>query len=241
MLSFLLKKGAIPFTEKEDLFVKELIRIFRDHCQREGAFLHQVDIDRYQFFWSPYMRDHQEGIFGGIMGCWDPGTRWKIYLVPREETQVIEVPEYWKIGDVQAIESGGYLLLKEIASITMHELCHAWQFSVNPILWIINRLVTQFVEYIPYLKKITIEHDVDKHISENQEVLEFLQGLSNTWDAYLYLLRNEKSVSYERSRPNQDEETIELRTTALRYAEEEFMKHPEWRRKAVVSLFTIMA
>lgn len=72
MLGFLLKKGAIPFTKKEDLFIKELLLIFRDHCQREGAFLHQVDIQKYQFFWSVYMRDHPDGTFGGIIGCWDP-------------------------------------------------------------------------------------------------------------------------------------------------------------------------
>ena len=238
MFSFLLKKGAIPFTKKEDSFIKELLLIFRDHCQREGAFLHQVDIQRYQFLWSPYMREHQDGTFGGIIGCWDPGTRWKIFLMPRSELNV-ERSNPLSLGDERAIDAGGYLLLDCIATTAVHEINHSWQFSVNPVLWIINRLVTQFVEYIPYLKKITIEDDVDRHISENKEVNQFFTDLLLAWDNYIYLQRCEKSLAKKRRK--QDEEMISCAEEQLRNAETQFMEHPEWRRKAVVSLFTIMA
>lgn len=238
MFSFLLKKGAIPFTKKEDSFIKELLLIFRDHCQREGAFLHQVDIQKYQFFWSVYMRDHPDGTFGGIIGCWDPGTRWKIFLMPRSEINV-ERSNTLAIGDEQAIDAGGYLLLDCIATTAVHEINHSWQFSVNPVLWIINRLVTQFVEYIPYLKKITIEDDVDRHISENKEVNQFFIDLLLAWDNYIYLQRCEKSLA--KKRREQDAEMISCAEEQLRNAETQFMEHPEWRRKAVVSLFTIMA
>ena len=239
MFSFLLKKGAIPFTKKEDSFIKELLLIFRDHCQREGAFLHQVDIQKYQFFWSVYMRDHPDGTFGGIIGCWDPGTRWKIFLLPRADVE-IGIPSIWGIGDERAIDAGGYLLLDCIATTAVHEINHSWQFSVNPVLWIINRLVTRFVEYIPYLKKITIEDDVDRHISENKEVNEFFKDLLSAWDNYVYLQRCEKQLA-KKLYEQKDAETITYAEEQLRYANNQFLEHPEWRRKAVISLFTIMA
>ena len=240
MISFLLKKGAIPFTEKEDRFAKEMLRIFRDHCQREGAFLHQVQIDRFQLLWSPYMASHQEGMFGGIMGCWDPGTRWKVFLIPLQNTGTGEYPADWAIGDNQAINSGSYLLMDAIATTMIHEIYHAWQFSVNPVLWIINRSVTLFLEYIPFLKKLTLEDDVDKHISDNEEVNEFFSDLTSAWDTLLFLKRCEKSLQRNKSE-NQDEETISDKEQQVEYARGEFLKHPEWRRKAVISLFTIMA
>ena len=184
------------------------------------------------------MRDHPDGTFGGIIGCWDPGTRWKIFLMPRSELNV-ERSNTLAIGDEQAIDAGGYLLLDCIATTAVHEINHSWQFSVNPVLWIINRLVTQFVEYIPYLKKITIENDVDRHISENKEVNEFFKDLLSAWDNYVYLQRCEKSLA--KKRREQDAEMISCAEEQLRNAETQFMEHPEWRRKAVVSLFTIMA
>ena len=235
MFSFLLKKGAIPFTEKEDRFTKEMLRIFRDHCQKEGAFIHQMDLDKYQFFWSVYMKEHMDDKhFGGIMGCWDPGTRWKIFLLPMTQNPIIQQNKY-SIADEQALASADYLLIDCMATTLIHELNHAWQFSVNPVLWIINRLVTTVVEYIPFLKKITLEHDVDKHISDNKEVNKFFQDLYSCWSAYLYLRRCEMSLQ-KKIDDDASEEDISYAEDSITYSRDEFMKYPEYLRKCVISL-----
>lgn len=235
MFSFSLKRGAIPFTEKEDLFTKELLKIFRDHCQTEGAFIHQVDLNKYQFFWSPYMAKHLDD---GIIGCWDPCTLWKIFLLPNAAMVISEQTKY-SIADEKALSSADYLLTDVIAQTLVHELNHAWQFSVSPILWIINRLVTVVVECIPFLNKITLEHDVDKHISDNKEVAEFFQTLYECWSSYAYLRRMEMRLQKYIDENSQNED-IEYAKMSIISARSTFMQYPDYLRKSVVSLLELV-
>ena len=231
MFSFSLKRNAIPFTEKEDLFTKELLRLFRDRCQKEGAFIHQMNLDKYEFFWSPYMAKHLDD---GIMGCWDPGTRWKIFLLPNSITVIPEQTKY-SIADEKALSTADYLLTDVIAQTLVHELNHAWQFSISPVLWIINRLVTIVVEHIPFLNKITLEHDVDKHISDNKEVTEFFQTLYNCWSAYVYLRRCEMRLQRMLDESSSKED-VEYANDATINARIEFMKYPEHLRRNTIYL-----
>jgi len=239
MFAFQLKKNAAPFTDKEDKFVKEMVVIFRDHCQREGAIFHQLDVNKYHFFWSPYMAEHQDGLFGGIMGCWDPFTRYKVFMIPRSQEGMVVSKSSFYNGDDKSIEAGSYILESAFAATLIHELTHAWQFSVNPFLWFINRLWTLFTEYIPGLKKMTIEYDADTHISNNEDVDEFFKQLGTAYHNVGYIRRME--VSLERKlKENDPEEDIQCAKDQVMYAKEEFDKHPKWMREAAIELFNIM-
>ena len=239
MLAFQLKKNAQPFTKKEDAFVKKMVSIFRDHCQREGAIFHQLDVNKYHFFWSPYMFEHQDGLFGGIMGCWDPSTRYKVFLMPRDQENMMIPKHSFYNGDDVSVESGSYILEAEFAATLIHELTHAWQFSVNPFLWFINRLWTLFVEYIPGLKKMTIEDDVDTHISNNKEVEEFFNQLGTAYHYVGYIRRMELSLE-KKIREEAPDEDIQSAKEQVSYAKAEFDKHPKWMQNEAIELFNIM-
>ena len=185
MFSWNIKKNARTFTYKEDVFVKTLVIGFRDHCQRYGAFLHQVDLNSVTFKWSPYMEEQLET--QGVLGCWDLSTPNALYLVPY--SNFVPHTNVYSIGDEKTIVTSSHLLNPDIACTIVHELIHRWQFKTAPIRYILNRLCTLIWNHIPGLKELTIEGDAERNSTSNKEVYQFFQEVSAAYDSYIYYQR----------------------------------------------------
>lgn len=203
MFSWNIRKNARAFTYKEDVFVKTLMIGFRDHCQRYGAFLQQVNLNDVTFKWSPYMEEQLET--QGVMGSWGLSTPNTIYLVPY--SNIVPHTTVYSIGDEKMIMTGSHLLNPDMASTIVHELTHRWQFKTAPIRYLLNRLCTLIWNHIPGLKELTIEGEAERNSTSNKEVYQFFQKVNETYDNYIYYQRcSWKREVYESDTTKTDED-----------------------------------
>lgn len=216
MFIWQIRKGAKPFSYKEDVFVKKMLIGFRDHCQRYGAFLNQLELNKIQFLWSQYMLDH---IDAGVMGAWGLSQPRKIYILPF--THTVLPPNAYAIGDEHGIVTGSHLLMPDLGKTVVHEVTHLWQFKIAPVRYILNRLFTVVWEHLPFLNYFTLEGDVDRN-TEVKEVEEFFQQLSLAYDNYVYYRRCAKKLEVCQADPTKTAEEIHSVKEMTRCALEQF-------------------
>ena len=216
MFIWQIQRGAKSFTYKEDIFVKKMLLGFRDHCQRYGAFLNQLELNKIQFLWSQYMLDH---IDVGVMGAWGLFQPKKIYILPITYTALPS--NAYVIGDEHGIATGSHLLMPELGQTVVHEVTHLWQFKTAPVRYILNRLCTVVWEHLPFLNYFTLEGDVDRN-TKTKEVEEFFQKLSLAYENYVYYKRCEKRLEVYQTDPTKTTEEILDVKEMKRYALEQF-------------------
>lgn len=230
-------KDAYSFSDKENLFVKEMLSFFRDRSEREGAFIHQLELDDITFMWSRYMKDTLDS--EGIMGSWSLLQRNKVYIVPGQQ-HVIGWNENMSIGDDNSVESGSYILGPLISSTIVHELIHKWQFQLYPLLYILNRMFTCVCDHIPFLRSYTLEEDAREHSTNNRDVITFFNALSIAYDNYIYYLRRKKAYDLKSIDPNTSREEVDDMKCAMDRAYDTFSHNDKSMRDEAVVLASIM-
>lgn len=236
MFSWNIRKNSRPFTYKEDVFVKTLMIGFRDHCPRHGAFLLQVNLNDIAFKWSPYMEEQLES--QGVMGSWGLGSPNTVYLVPYSGS--VPHTTVYTIGDERAIMTGGHLLQPDMASTIVHEITHRWQFKTAPVRYLLNRLCTLVWDHIPGLKQLTIEGDVDRNISDNQEVHQFFTLVNQAYDNYIYYQRCSQRREVYEIDPSKNEEDIRLSREQEQYASDQYHRNEPIYQDLAKRLFDIV-
>ena len=178
-----INKGAFAFTEKEEKVMRWLLNLLVKHCPKTCAFVNLLNLDKIKFYWAPSMTSDN-----GIIGAWNITTPNRIYL---------RFPEYFVgpgihdnntsrsgcITDVNSFYRMSSILNPEFGCTLIHELIHKFQFQVHPIAYIANRLVTLFIDRIPFLEQLGMEYDARDN-SETEEIEEFLSDLTNSVMAY---------------------------------------------------------
>lgn len=174
-----LYSGAYPFTENERKFALKYLEILIRECPRDGAFLNLIKLDELEFMWAPKMT-----VENGIMGAWSLMSPNKIFMqAPREDVYIALDRYKDKLSDVKGAMTMSNFSTDAVVMTMIHELIHKFQFMTCPPLFVINRLVTLFVDKIPFLQEIGIEHDARKN-SETPELKEFYKHMCTSFSTY---------------------------------------------------------
>ncbi|MBR1988414.1 MAG: hypothetical protein IKA36_05195 [Clostridia bacterium] len=164
-------RGAYRFTEKEEKITRWFLRLLIKECPKTCSFLLLLDLDKIEFYWAPGMT-----IDNGIQGAWCVTSPNRIYMVALDEQLYHCGRPSTTIKDDLTDARMQHLLMRCISVTMVHELTHMLQFKTNPFLYSINRLVTLFVDRIPFLEMIGIEYDARSN-SETEEFYEFVEKL----------------------------------------------------------------
>ena len=190
-------KDAVPFSENEDRFIKRYLEILQKECPKDGAFLNQLNLSEVQFNWAPKMTQEN-----GIMGAWSLTSPNKVFMAPMPEdleTNSQFVHKKLKlIKDKEGIIHAQWISTPDMATVVVHELIHKLQFHTNPIFFCVNRLVTLFVDHIPYLERIGIEYDARKN-SETEELTDFYEKMSNVIDPTVMVLHYDGPLDIDKN------------------------------------------
>ena len=192
-----IKKGAIPFTPKEDMVAKWFLKLLIKECPKTCSFLTILNVDTIKFFWSPVMDPHENG----IMGAWCVTTPRNVYMVnlhlnrnvPMYNNKGSNVSRSGEIKDLYTCQTMMSLMDCNVGMTLVHELIHMLQFKASPIGYVFNRLVTLFVDRVPYLEQIGIEYDARVN-SETDELIEFLRDLNHSITSYFSAIQSQKST-----------------------------------------------
>lgn len=176
-------KGAYKFSDKEDAAMRHWLNILIRECPKTCSFLLELPLDEMEFYWAPGMT-----VESGIMGAWCITAPKRIYLreVVDEAALSIRTANRCKSDIVKdPVLNMKFNNITEMnMTITLiHELIHRLQFQVAPIPYIVNRLVTLFVDHVPYLERIGIEYDARKN-SETEELKQFVTAFTNCFSSY---------------------------------------------------------
>lgn len=164
-------RGAYRFTEKEEKITRWFLRLLIKECQKTCSFLLLLDLDKIEFYWAPGMTTDN-----GIQGAWCVTSPNRIYMVALDEQLYHCGRPSTTIKDELTDARMQHLLMRCVSVTMIHELTHMLQFKTNPFLYAINRLVTLFVDRIPFLEMIGIEYDARSN-SETEEFYEFVEKL----------------------------------------------------------------
>lgn len=174
---------------------KEYVKVFNvifDIIQREfpmeTAYLRKLNLKDLKIYECSSMT-----IENGIMGAWlflkpdnlylqkwvDPCTNG---LTEEELSDFEPYHVYYKGNDITTYHEALFALANSalIWVTILHELAHKYQYTCSPILYLINRLVTLFVDKVPLLQEVGIEYDARKR-SEVPELIEFVNGVFNVF------------------------------------------------------------
>lgn len=176
-------KNAYKFSDKEDVAVRYWLNILIRECPKTCSFLLELPLNEMEFYWAPGMT-----LESGIMGAWCITTPKRIYL--REVWDKASL----SIHAVNRCKSGiikDPVLNMKFSNVTetnmtitlIHELIHRLQFQAAPVSYIANRLVTLFVDRVPFLEQIGIEYDARKN-SETEELKNFTKDFTNCFSSY---------------------------------------------------------
>lgn len=164
-------KGSYRFTEKEERITKWFLQILIEECPRTCSFLLTLNIDKLEFYWAPGMT-----IENGIVGAWCVTSPKHVYMRAADD----HLCSFRKSETIKDSETDSRMqsLFSTTNTVTLiHELIHMFQFKTSPILYSINRLLTLFVDRVPFLEQIGIEYDARTN-SETEELFEF----SKKWE-----------------------------------------------------------
>lgn len=228
IFSFQLKKDAYEFSEIETKFIKTFLGILERHIPQHCSWITTSELEDVQFFWAPAMADPTNG----IMGCWDPGTPNKCFLAAQQNqfnicrvgSKDAECKLGYYIKDQTSFSNCVSLFTSETLPLTMlHEFYHRWQFKTIPVLYIINRLVTVFIDnplieaivrsikqfinrndpyyqsgdnnHLPWLYKLTLEYDADRSCDQNKDLINFVHDLTQAFFYYKMWVENKFMIS----------------------------------------------
>lgn len=164
-------KGSYRFTEKEERITKWFLQILIEECPKTCSFLLTLNIDELEFYWAPGMT-----IENGIVGAWCVTSPKHVYM-RAVDAHLCSFRKSETIKDSET-DSRMQSLFSTANTVTLiHELIHMLQFKTSPILYAINRLLTLFVDRVPFLEQIGIEYDARTN-SETEELIEF----SKKWE-----------------------------------------------------------
>ena len=172
-------KGAYRFTEKEEKITRWFLKLLIRECPKTCSFLLLLDLDNIEFYWAPGMTTDN-----GIQGAWCITSPNRIYMVALENEQHYHCIRHSITLKDYLTDARMKHLLNSCVSVTMvHELMHMLQFKTNPFLYVINRLVTLFIDRIPFLEMIGIEYNARSN-SETEEFYEFAEKLERCISTY---------------------------------------------------------
>lgn len=181
-------RGAHEFTPKETRIMRWFLDTLIEECPKTCSFLTVLELDKIKFFWSPNMT-----YSNGILGAWCVTSPNHIYIRSQKSTTMCDVPNHnrFKSGIIKDMST--YLTTSDILETTVgttviHEFIHKLQFHTSPILYVLNRFITLFVDRIPFLEQLGIEYDarVNSETDELQDFLgEFYSSVSSYFSAIL--------------------------------------------------------
>lgn len=172
-------KDAVPFSENEDRFIKKYLDFLQKECPKDGAFLNQLNLSEVQFNWAPKMTQEN-----GVLGAWSLTSPNKVFMAARpkdletSDEATIRIRKNSIVKDWVGLHHAQWVTTDFMGVVIVHELIHKLQFQTSPILFIINRLVTLFVDHIPIIERIGIEYDARKN-SETEEIMNFCQKMGD--------------------------------------------------------------
>lgn len=185
LFSWQIKEGAHEFTEAEDRLIKWWLRTLVKECPRTCSFLTLFDLDALKFYWAPNLT-----LSNGVLGAWDMMSPDKVYMCvqPNEMMTVGGMREDGSsrsgyIKDIKLASKGLHIFDTGFTITVIHELIHKLQFTTSPALYIVNRLLTLFVDRIPFIERIGIEHDARVN-SETEELKTFASDFGSAYSAY---------------------------------------------------------
>lgn len=187
---------------------KEYVKVFNiifDILQREfpkeTAYLRKLNLKDLKIYECSSMT-----IENGICGAWTLTKPDNLYLQKWIDSTKQEGCDggcyctYYNGVDVRAYDDACSALCSELVWVTvLHELAHKYQYTCSPLLYIVNRCVTLFVDGIPFLQEVGIEYDARRR-SEVPVIQEFLRELFRTFTIVSngQLVRALETVSEER-------------------------------------------
>lgn len=178
-----LTKGAYPFTEKEQKITLWMLNVLLKECPRTCAFFNLLPLDQLKFYWAPGMT-----IENGILGSWNMPTPDRVYMADIiQENLAIPESNISKSGTIKDMRTCYKMdrFLQDINVMTLvHELNHMFQYRTNKVLFVVNRLVTLFIDHIPFLEKIGIEYD-SRSVEKSEELTDFLESFSQCLSSYI--------------------------------------------------------
>lgn len=176
-------KGAHEFTPKEDKIMRWFLNLLIKECPKTCSFLLTMNLDKVKFYWAPYMT-----FSNGIMGAWCVTSPNRIYIRATEQTSMMNIPDNNQtrsgyLKDVRTYCTTSSVFETNVGVTFIHEFIHKLQFHTNPVLYVLNRLITLFVDRIPFLEQLGIEYDARVN-SETEELKNFLNEFSTSVSGY---------------------------------------------------------
>ena len=211
---FTCKKDAYKFSDKEKALLLMILEFFKYEIPNgNGSYLAMLELDKIDFYWSPYMSIEDNGIFGS----WLLSSPNCIYVKPNQyDTRVKDIlmkkkslsakeKEWLKIYEEGAISHLPifkdleldqdllkfviYLVEADglILSTVFHELYHKWQCSTSKFLYIVNLVVFMLLGYEFSTKnKYSIEGDVRIYV-DNETLHKTIGKFYSIFYSWLYL------------------------------------------------------
>lgn len=184
-----LTKDAYKFSDKEEKVMRWFLNVLIKECPRTCSFLNQIHLEKMEFYWAPYMTSTD-----GVMGAWCITTPNRIYMRDMDENSYRSVEVMKKrscgyIKDYELLYKTSHLMEYNLCMTFIHELIHKLQFQCAPVPYIVNRLVTLFVDWVPYLERIGIEYDARVN-SDTEELKEFVTQFWNSITSYQSAVHN---------------------------------------------------
>lgn len=129
-------KDSKPLTDEELAWLRKMLTQYS--MTMPGLWLQALPWTRFQFRWCPAMNSDN-----GVIGCFSPLHPGTIFLQPFENADIaIKDP------------SGRVTWIEEIFPTIIHELCHAKQWKLSKIAYVICAL--------PGLRTFTLEADAER-------------------------------------------------------------------------------
>ena len=183
-------KGAYQFSKKEDKIMRWLLDVLIKECPKTCSFLNVLELSKVQFYWAPYMT-HENG----VAGAWCITSPNRIYLIRVDDNRLLptkgeenNVSRSGLIRDIKTLHVMSGVVDSHVGVTMIHELIHKLQFSVSPLAYVFNRLITLFIDRVPFLEMIGIEYDARAN-SETDELIDFLEQFSNSLSSYESAIR----------------------------------------------------
>ena len=126
-------RGSNPLTDEELAWLHKMLAQYSASVQ--GLWLKSLPWTKFKFRWCPAMNGDN-----GVIGCFSPLHPDTIFLQPFENADIaIKDPSTW---------------IEEIFPTIIHELCHAKQWKLSKIAYVICAL--------PGLRTFTLERDANE-------------------------------------------------------------------------------